>query len=125
MAITRLALATPTANVNTLLYTSSRNALVSIIATNKSSTAAASIRIWVKPAGATTESEYSFITYDAPVPLLNTLETFRVPIMNNDEIYIRASTSDVSFSLTPITDGEESGKIEVGGKTIYYTMYNI
>jgi len=33
--------------------------------------------------------------------------------------------SDVSFSLTPITDGEESGKIEVGGKTIYYTMYNV
>jgi hypothetical protein len=32
--------------------------------------------------------------------------------------------SDISFSLTPITDGEESGKIEVGGKTIYYTMYN-
>ena len=33
--------------------------------------------------------------------------------------------SDVSFSLTPITDGEESGKIEIGGKTIYYTMYNV
>ena len=33
--------------------------------------------------------------------------------------------SDVSFSLTPITDGEESGEMEVGGKTIYYTMYNI
>ena len=33
--------------------------------------------------------------------------------------------SDVSFSLTPITDGEESGKIEVGGETIYYTMYNV
>jgi hypothetical protein len=32
--------------------------------------------------------------------------------------------SDVSFSLTPITDGEKSGEIEVGGKTIYYTMYN-
>ena len=31
---------------------------------------------------------------------------------------------DVSFSLTPITDGEKSNKIEVGGKTIYYTMYN-
>ena len=33
--------------------------------------------------------------------------------------------SDVSFSLTPITDGEESGKIEIGGETIYYTMYNV
>jgi hypothetical protein len=114
MAITRLALATPTANVNTLLYTSSRNALVSIIATNKSSTAAASIRIWVKPAGATTESEYSFITYDAPVPLLNTLETFRVPIMNNDEIYIRASTSDVSFSLNAIYESNGTSNITTG-----------
>jgi hypothetical protein len=32
--------------------------------------------------------------------------------------------SDISFSLTPITDGEESGKIEVRGKTLYYTIYN-
>jgi hypothetical protein len=33
--------------------------------------------------------------------------------------------SDISFSETPITDGEESGKVNVGGKTIYYTMYNV
>lgn len=114
MAITRLALATPNANVNTLLYASTRNALVSIIATNKSATTSASVRIWVKPAGATTESQYSFISYDAPIPLLNTLETFRVPIMNNDEVYIRASTSDVSFSLNAIYESNGTSNITTG-----------
>ena len=33
--------------------------------------------------------------------------------------------SDISFSENPITDGEISGDIEIGGKTIYYTMYNV
>lgn len=33
--------------------------------------------------------------------------------------------SDISFSENPITDGETSGDIEIGGKTIYYTMYNV
>jgi hypothetical protein len=33
--------------------------------------------------------------------------------------------SDISFSENPITDGDTSGDIEVGGKTIYYTMYNV
>jgi hypothetical protein len=33
--------------------------------------------------------------------------------------------SGISFSENPITDGETSGDIEIGGKTIYYTMYNV
>jgi hypothetical protein len=37
----------------------------------------------------------------------------------------KSKGSDISFSENPITDGETSGDIEIGGKTIYYTMYNV
>ncbi len=117
MAINRLALANPAASTDTLLYTSSRNALISVIATNKSSSSQASIRIWIKPAGATTEAQYSYIAYDAVLPVMNTLETFRVPIMNNDEIYIRSSTNNVSFSLNGIYESNGTSNISVGTST--------
>jgi hypothetical protein len=114
MAITRLALANPSASTDTLLYTSSRNALVSIIATNKSSTTAASVRVWVRPSGATTEAQYAFVSYDSTVPILNTLETFRVPIVAGDQVYVRASTANVSFSLNGIYESNGTSNITVG-----------
>ena len=114
MAITRLALANPAATTNTLLYTSARNAIVSVIATNKSSSIAASIRIWVKPSGATLDSQNAYISYDTTLPILNTLETFRFPIVNGDELYVRSSTADVSFSLNGIYESNGTSNISVG-----------
>lgn len=114
MAITRLALSNPPASTDTLLYTSNRNALVSVIATNKSASSAMYIRIWVKPSGATTESEYSYLAYDVTVPIVNTLETFRVPVMNGDEVYVRSSTANASFSLNGIYESNGTSHITVG-----------
>jgi hypothetical protein len=114
MAITRLALSNPGATTDTLLYTSTRNALISIIATNKSASTAASVRIWVKPSGATLESQYSYMAYDTTVPILNTLETFRFPIVNGDQVYIRSSTANVSFSLNGIYESNGTSNITVG-----------
>jgi hypothetical protein len=117
MAITRLALSNPAATTDILLYTSTRNSLISIIATNKSAVTAASVRIWVKPSGATLESQYSFMAYDTVVPISNTLETFRFPIMNNDQVYIRSSTANVSFSLNGIYESNGTSNISVGSTT--------
>jgi len=114
MAITRLALSNPGATTDTLLYTSTRNALISIIATNKSASTAASVRIWVKPSGATLESQYSYMAYDTTVPILNTLETFRFPIVDGDQVYIRSSTANVSFSLNGIYESNGTSNIKVG-----------
>lgn len=114
MAIVRLALSTPAANTNTILYTATRNAIVSVIATNKSSTIAASARIWVQPSGSTIESQYAFLTYDATIPILNSLETFRVPLNLGDVLYIRSSTANVSFSLNAIYESNGTSNITTG-----------
>ena len=113
MAITRLALSTPSASTDTLLYTSSRNALVSVIATNKSSSIAASIRVWVKPNGASTEAQNAYIVYDSIVPFTNTLETFRFPIVAGDQVYIKSSTANLSFSLSGIYESNGTSNITV------------
>jgi hypothetical protein len=122
MAITRLALANPSANTDTLLYTSTRNALVSIIVTNKSISSTASVRIWIKPSGASTESEYAYLAYDVVVPIINTLETFRVPVISGDQVYVRSSTANASFSLNGIYESNGTSNITVGTSAPSYPV---
>jgi hypothetical protein len=114
MAIVRLALSTPAANTNTILYTATRNAIVSVIATNKSSTVAATTRIWVQPSGSSSESQYAFLTYDTSVPVSNTLETFRFPLNLGDVLYIRSSTANLSFSLNAVYESNGTSNITTG-----------
>ena len=101
MAITRFALANPSADTNTLLYTADRNSVSSVIATNKGNTIA-TVRIWVVPQGATAESQYAYLSYDAVVPISNSLETFRFSFNSQDALYVRSSSADVSFYLNGI-----------------------
>jgi hypothetical protein len=89
--------------------TGSRDALTSIIATNKSSNAA-TIRVWVVPFGQdSTPANHATIAYDSAVGGNNSLETFRFPVTPNDKVYIRASTADVSFTLSGIDNTNVSG----------------
>lgn len=111
MAISRLAVSNPAQNTNTLLYTrtGSRDALASIIATNKSSDAA-TIRVWVVPSGQdSTPANHATIAYDSAVSGNNSLETFRFPVTPNDKVYIRSSSADISFTLSGIDNTNVSG----------------
>jgi hypothetical protein len=111
MAISRLAVSNPAQNTNTLMYTrtGSRDALASIIATNKSSDAA-TIRVWVVPYGQdSTPANHATIAYDSAVDGNNSLETFRFPVTPNDKVYIRSSSADVSFTLSGIDNTNVSG----------------
>ena len=101
MAIVRLALSNPAANTDTLAHTAVRQSLVSVIATNKSTTAA-TVRIWIQPDGAASVSDYAFLAYDTILPANNSLETFRVALEVDDELYVRSSTADVSFSVNAV-----------------------
>lgn len=101
MAIVRLSLANPASNTNTLLHTATRQSLVSVIATNTAS-ATATVDVWVQPSGASVISQYAFMAKDTILPGNNSLETFRFALENNDAIYVRSSTSNVSFSLNAI-----------------------
>ena len=111
MAISRLAVSNPAQNTDVLLYTrsGSRDALASIIATNKSSTDA-TIRVWVVPFGQdSVPANHATIAYNSTVVGNNSLETFRFPVTPNDKVYIRSSTADVSFTLSGIDNTNVSG----------------
>jgi fumarate hydratase class II len=120
MAISRLAVSNPAQNTDVLIYTrtGSRDALASIIATNKSSDAA-TIRVWVVPSGQdSTPANHATIAYNSAVGGNDSLETFRFPVTPNDKVYIRSSSADVSFTLSGIDNTNVSG-------TEYETVLNI
>jgi hypothetical protein len=104
MAIARLALSNPSANTDTLLHTAVRDSVVSVIATNKSTAATATIRIWIVPNNVVDPTGYAYQAYDTIIPVANSIETFRFALQTDDEIYVRSSTANVSFSLNGIHD---------------------
>ncbi len=109
MAISRLATSNPASNTDILLYTGSRTILTSVIATNKSSDLA-TIRVWVVPLDQdATPANHVFISYDVSISGNNSLETFRFPVLTGDKVYVRASTGDISFSLSGIDDTTVTG----------------
>jgi hypothetical protein len=111
MAISRLAVSNPAQNTDVLIYTrtGSRDALASIIATNKSSTDA-TIRVWVVPFGQdAVPANHATIAYNSAVGGNNSLETFRFPVTPNDKVYIRSSSADISFTLSGIDNTNVSG----------------
>jgi len=123
MAIVRFALANPSANTDTLLFTVTRQSLVSILATNKSSIANSTVRVWVQPSGSSSPSQYAYMAYDTVLPTNNSLETFRFSAEVGDAIYVRASTADISFSINGIYDSTGASNITVsstapGGPTV-------
>jgi hypothetical protein len=110
MAIVRLSLANPNADTDTLLHTATRQSLVSVIATNTAS-ATAEVGVWVVPDGATSASAYAYMAKDTILPGNNSLETFRFALETDDEIYVRSSTSNVSFSINAIHESSGNQNI--------------
>lgn len=98
MGLTRLGISNPAANTDTTMFTSDNQYLLSVIATNKAASSPATIRVWVQPSGSTLESQYSYIIYDLTLDSLNSYETFRFAINQNDVVRIRSSTANISFS---------------------------
>ena len=97
MGLRRLGISNPAANTDVSLFTADNQYLLSVIATNKSTTTSANIRVWIQPFGSTTESQYAYIVYDIPVDPSNSYETFRFAVNQNDAVYIRSSTANLSF----------------------------
>ena len=95
----RLGLSNPSANTDVAIYTATGPFLASIIATNKSASATSNIRIWIVPDGATTTSEYAYLAYDQDIVPQNSLETHRFALNQNDVVYVRADTADMSFII--------------------------
>jgi hypothetical protein len=102
-----MGIANPASNTNTLIHTAAASYLCSVIATNKGA-AAATVRAWVVPSGATLASQYAYMLYNVNVPIANTIESHRFAISIGDTVYVSATTADVSFSLNGIYDSSAS-----------------
>jgi hypothetical protein len=132
MAISRLAVSNPASATDTLIYTrsGSRDALASIIATNKSSDTA-TIRVWVVPSGQdAVPANHATIAYNSSVAGNNSLETFRFPVTPNDKVYVRASTADISFTLSGIDNTNVSGTeyqtvLDIANTALTYSLVNL
>ena len=98
MGVRRLGIQNPNATTDTTLYIASSQQLASVIATNKSTSNPANIRVWVEPSGSASASEYAYIAYDLLVDESNSFETFRFAINQDDVIKVRSSTASVSFA---------------------------
>jgi hypothetical protein len=99
MGLKRLGIKNPSANTDTLIYTADGMYLASIIATNKSTSVTSNVRIWVVPSGATLTSQYAYLAFDQDIVPQNTLETHRFALNQNDVVYVRADTANMSFMI--------------------------
>ena len=99
MGLMRLGLSNPAANTDIAIYTASGPFLASIIATNKSASVTSNVRMWIVPSGATLASQYAYLAYDQDIVPQNTLETHRFALNQNDVVYVRADTADMSFMI--------------------------
>lgn len=104
MPITRLGLANPSANTDTTLAEFDGQHLVSVTVANRAVTATPITRvtIWVVPANATIEAQYSYIAFNLQIGVGQSFETFRFGVLDGDTLFVRASTDNVSFSVSGI-----------------------
>ena len=101
MTVRRLGLYNSQANASHSIAQVNDPFLVSVVATNTIQEPAL-IRVWVVPALATQESQYSFITYDIELDPGNTLETHRFALNSLDTVRVRANKTGISFSCSGI-----------------------
>lgn len=97
MGLRRLAIAAPSANTDTTIFTADNQYLMSVILTNKGASST-NMRVWVEPSGSSTAAEYAYILYDVPLDGNNSYETFRFAVNQNDVVKVRVSTADISVA---------------------------
>jgi hypothetical protein len=109
MAITRLGIANPVADSATILYSVSYSTLASVVAANKSASTniIPKVDIYVVPQGASQVSEYAYIVSNLEIQAGQSFETFRFAVNPADVVYVKSSTSDVSFSINGIVQSDD------------------
>jgi hypothetical protein len=110
MPLVRLGVANPELNTNSILASFTSNYLVSVIVTNRSATATpqTKVTIWVVPANATLESQYAYICSNLLVSVGSTFETFRFAVNPGDQLFVRSTTDNTSFSCTGILQDDSA-----------------
>jgi len=100
--IKRLSTLNLSANTASVAFVADSTYLVSVIATNKSSTQSSNVSVWIAPLGDNTESVRGYIAAGLSVTPANALETIRFAILSTDVIYVESSTESTSFIVQGI-----------------------
>lgn len=107
MAVNRgmLGQSAPGAGTDTDLYTvpTSKNAVVKVIATNRSGST--TFRVWVAIAGAATSNE-QYVAYEKVLVGNDAVSTVSFMVGPTDVVRVRAASANVSFSCTGIEQDE-------------------
>ena len=100
MPIQRLGTATPATNIEDNLVIFENPHLVSVVVTNKAVTAipVAKANIFVIPANATLDSQYSYIAFGVTLSVGQSFETFRFAVNAGDTLVVRSTNGQLSFS---------------------------
>lgn len=101
-SIKRLAISNPAAGgAGTKVFDSDSEYLVSVIVTNKDEDVA-TFDVWVAPNGVNDASGRGYISKGQYAPPANSFETFRFPLNTNDDLYVLASTANLSFTVVGV-----------------------
>jgi hypothetical protein len=111
MAIIRLGVANPSANVATIASTVANSHLVSVIIANKSLNASPVMKanVWVAPQGTSSADQYAYVCSNLIIGPGQSFETFRFALNANDALYVSSSTDDGSFSVYGLLQSEDVG----------------
>lgn len=101
-AIERLSISNPSANANTVLFTSDGAYLMSVIVTNKSQTDNALFSVWIAPLGNDAADGRGYVAASLPLVVSNTYETIRFAVNSTDVVRVEASTANLSFTAQGI-----------------------
>ena len=104
MAVKRLALANPTANTETSLYSSNGSYVVSVIIANKGVIDSKASIYHAVNGGLISTSTTATIVKNLVISQGQSFETFRFAMNNNDVIWVVSDTPNLSFMLTGVYD---------------------
>jgi hypothetical protein len=109
MAITRLGVANPAANVAGSIYAATYSALVSLVVSNKSTSTSIlpKVDIYVVPVGAASSAQHAYIVANLEIGAGQSFETFKFAINASDTIFVKATTANVSFSVYGIIQADD------------------
>lgn len=104
MPISRLGIANPAQNTDTVLAQFNAPHLISVVVANRAvvATPITRVTIWVVPSNATVQAQYAYIASNLELGTGSSFETFRFGVLAGDTIYVRSSTDSTSFHTSGI-----------------------
>jgi plastocyanin len=110
MPIQRLGLANPAANTPTALATFSAAHLVSVTVANKAvvSIPITKVSIYVVPANAVIDAQFSYVTFNLEIGVGQSFETFRFGVLPGDTLFVQSSAGTTSFTCTGVAQEDSA-----------------